>query len=309
VKSQSKFQSSEISGCIVGGRSPGNGVTKIKQRQDKPAVDWDLQQHQPTPKHLVERDTPAQPPRSNYSLYVSLLLLPASSSTSLSSRPAHSFNRHRVFDPVHFQLHRSDPSSTGTLQRIGTLDLFSNLLSPLRSSKSHSLRAAITSRSTVTAPHDHTRFSRLRNSFRQVSKNRESKQHPCPSSPKSLIEPPTVAMPSPTSPQTHTVAQFRALIWHSLDNGLLDTALFTAERLLAYDHKSADAAHLFALCLFRDAQYRQAEALTKNWLRHVGCAYIYAQCCLKLGGGKENSGISALEGCKRSWSSNNGWSE
>lgn len=115
-------------------------------------------------------------------------------------------------------------------------------------------------------------------------------------------------MPASSS-QTHAIVQFRALVWHSLDNGLLDTAIFTAERLVAFDPKSGDAVHLLALCLFRDRQFRQAEELTKNWLRHVGCAYIYAQCCLQLGGGRETFGINALEGCKRSWSSSTAWSE
>ncbi|KAI5781213.1 hypothetical protein EDC01DRAFT_620031 [Geopyxis carbonaria] len=112
---------------------------------------------------------------------------------------------------------------------------------------------------------------------------------------------------SQTTPQV--IASFRSYIWNSLDNGLYATALFTAERLHAYDPKGADSVHLYALCLWRDGQFQQAEALTKNWLRHVGCAYIYAQCCLKLGGGRENLGINALEGCKRLWSSNTSWNQ
>jgi len=98
-------------------------------------------------------------------------------------------------------------------------------------------------------------------------------------------------------------------VWHLLDNGMLETAVFTAERLHAFDPKSADAAHLLALCLIRDAQYRRAEVLTKKWLKHVGCAYIFAQCCLKLGDGREKQGISALETCKRHWISLTAWSE
>lgn len=108
-------------------------------------------------------------------------------------------------------------------------------------------------------------------------------------------------------PQLHIVTQLRSLIWHALDNDLLSSALFTAERLHAYDPKCADSVHLFALCLMRDGQCRAAEALTKGWLRHVGCAYIYAQCCLKHGGGRESQGITALEGCKRHWSGTRVW--
>lgn len=116
-------------------------------------------------------------------------------------------------------------------------------------------------------------------------------------------------MPSSASPsQPLVVAQFRALIWHSLDNGLVDSALFTAERLHAYDPKSPDSVHLLGLCLLRDGQYQQAENLTKGWLRHIGCAYVYAQACLKIGG-KEMSGIKAIEDCKTKWVTNASWSE
>lgn len=114
---------------------------------------------------------------------------------------------------------------------------------------------------------------------------------------------------SPAIPQPNIVAQFRSLIWQGLDTDTITTALFVAERLYAYDPKGADSVHLFALCLYRDGQYQAAENLTKGWLRHVGCAYIYAQCCLKLGGGKENEGVNALEGCKRQWGGSSAWSE
>ncbi|TGZ85418.1 TPR-like protein [Ascodesmis nigricans] len=114
---------------------------------------------------------------------------------------------------------------------------------------------------------------------------------------------------APAGPQAQVVQQFRALIWEYLDNGLLDSALFTAERLHAYDSKNPDTVHLYALCMYRNNQYRQAEALTKGWQRHVGCAYVFAQCCLKLGGGRETLAISSLEACKRSWISITGWSQ
>jgi anaphase-promoting complex subunit 3 len=119
----------------------------------------------------------------------------------------------------------------------------------------------------------------------------------------------TASATAPTHPHPQTIAQLRALIWHSLDNDLLETALFTSERLYAYDAKNADSAHIYALCLLRNAQYRQAEQLTKKWLKHVGCAYVYAQCCLKLDDGRQGDGVAALEGCKRSWVPSSGWSE
>jgi anaphase-promoting complex subunit 3 len=113
----------------------------------------------------------------------------------------------------------------------------------------------------------------------------------------------------PSAAQSQAVLQLRGLIWHSLDNGMIETALFSAERLYAYDTKNADSVHLFGLCLVRDAQYRQAEDLTKSSLKHVGCAYVYAQCCLKLVGGREQQGVNALEACKRLWGTNTQWSE
>lgn len=90
---------------------------------------------------------------------------------------------------------------------------------------------------------------------------------------------------------------------------MLPTALFAAERLNAYDPKGGDSVHLLALCLYRDGQYQAAESLTKNWFRHLGCAYIHAQCCLKLGNGKESQGVNALETCRRQWSGSSTWSK
>lgn len=114
---------------------------------------------------------------------------------------------------------------------------------------------------------------------------------------------------SPAIQQPHVIAQFRQLIWQALDTESLPTALFVAERLFAYDPKSADSAHIHAICLYRDGQYQAALHVTKNWLKYVGCAYVYAQCCLKLGGGKESEGISVLEGCRRQWTGTSSWSE
>jgi len=113
---------------------------------------------------------------------------------------------------------------------------------------------------------------------------------------------------TPSTPQPHIIAHFRSLVWQSLDNDLLPTALFAAERLNAYDPKG-DSVHLLGLCLYRDGQYLAAESLTKGWVRHLGCAYIYAQCCLKLGDGRESQGINALEACRRFWNGTSTWSE
>ncbi|KAI5787032.1 hypothetical protein DFH27DRAFT_226684 [Peziza echinospora] len=108
-------------------------------------------------------------------------------------------------------------------------------------------------------------------------------------------------------PQPHIINQYRNQVWHSLDNHLIPTALFTAERLHAYDPKGGDSVHLLALCYFRDGQLKAAEALTRQWSRHVGCAYIFAQCSLELGGGRQKDGIIALEKCKSQWTGTSSW--
>lgn len=118
----------------------------------------------------------------------------------------------------------------------------------------------------------------------------------------------TSSMSTPV-PQSHIITQYRNQIWHSLDNNLISTALFTAERLQAYDPRGGDSVHLLALCYFRDGQIKTAEYLTRGWSKHVGCAYINAQCCLELGGGKEKDGIVVLERCKNQWLETSSWSE
>ena len=67
--------------------------------------------------------------------------------------------------------------------------------------------------------------------------------------------------------------------------------------------------HLLALCYFRDGQIKTAELLTRGWPKHVGCAYIYGQCCLELCGGRQKDGIAALEKCKAQWNGTSSWSE
>ena len=114
---------------------------------------------------------------------------------------------------------------------------------------------------------------------------------------------------SPSIPQLHIITQYRNQIWHSLDNNLISTALFTAERLQAYDPRGGDSVHLLALCYFRDGQVKTAESLTRGWPKHVGCAYVYAQCCLELGGGRQKDAIAALEKCKSQWNGTSSWGE
>ena len=109
-----------------------------------------------------------------------------------------------------------------------------------------------------------------------------------------------------TSSQSAVNTQLRNIIWHSLDNNLLPNAIFTAERLVAYDPKNQDNIHLLSLCFYRDGQFKSAENLTRGLTRHVGCAYVYAQSCNALGKYKE--GISALERAQAFWMGTNNWS-
>lgn len=84
----------------------------------------------------------------------------------------------------------------------------------------------------------------------------------------------------------------RNTIWQYLDQDRLDSAVFTAERVLAMDKNNATTKHLVGLVYYRKGQYQTAMNCTNN-TNHVGCLYIYAQSCYKL---KEYvMGITALE--------------
>jgi anaphase-promoting complex subunit 3 len=114
-------------------------------------------------------------------------------------------------------------------------------------------------------------------------------------------------MHAPDNP--HVAVQLRNLIYYSLDNDLLQTALFHAGRLHGIDNRSGDAAHLMALCHFRMGQYKAAfDYSREKGLRglHLGCSYIYAQCCLALQ--RYVDGITALERSRNLWMTRNHWS-
>ncbi|KAG5519923.1 hypothetical protein PMAC_000200 [Pneumocystis sp. 'macacae'] len=102
--------------------------------------------------------------------------------------------------------------------------------------------------------------------------------------------------------KTHIAQQFREIIWYSLDNGLISNASFIAERLYWYDTSNADAKHLFSLCLLRSGRYLTVLYMTEG-VKHVGCAYTYAQACLQLG--KCKQGIAALEAVSSQWTKSN----
>lgn len=102
--------------------------------------------------------------------------------------------------------------------------------------------------------------------------------------------------------------ELRHLVFYFLDHYLSSNALFFASQLHAHDPSSADTSHLLSLCYFRmnqlSAGAQASEYFARNG-RHIGCAYVYAQCCLGLRRFKD--GFEALESCRPAWSSADAW--
>lgn len=124
---------------------------------------------------------------------------------------------------------------------------------------------------------------------------------------RSAVTEDSLEMPAQPASQVHVIRLLRNLVWYNLDNGILHSAIFAAERLLAQDSSNAESAHLLALCYFRNHQVKSAKAIASKFLRFLGCAYIYAQCCLMLGNGHEKSALNALEKCKAQWFGHASW--
>ncbi|EWC46968.1 hypothetical protein DRE_03730 [Drechslerella stenobrocha 248] len=103
------------------------------------------------------------------------------------------------------------------------------------------------------------------------------------------------------------LSQLRRVVWYSLDNNLITNAVFTAERLVAFDSKDPENTYLLALSLYRGNHVKHAESLAKGHKGHVGCAFIYAQCCLALR--KYRDGIAALDKCKSQWQKESHWNQ
>lgn len=104
--------------------------------------------------------------------------------------------------------------------------------------------------------------------------------------------------------------QLRQLIYYHLDHDLLGNALFFAGRLHALDPRSADTAHLLALCHLRLGQPKAAYDYSKERSvrdAHIGCIYVFAQACLSVG--RFADGIGALERARASWNGRSNWSE
>ncbi|KAH8672116.1 hypothetical protein BGZ60DRAFT_527542 [Tricladium varicosporioides] len=110
-------------------------------------------------------------------------------------------------------------------------------------------------------------------------------------------------MPPSTSCVT---SQLRQLIYYHIDNHLLENALFFAERLAAYDHRSTESAYLLALCHLRLGDNASAYEYSKpagSRGTHLGCAYVFAQASLALERYKD--GIVALDKSKSLWAGKN----
>jgi anaphase-promoting complex subunit 3 len=113
---------------------------------------------------------------------------------------------------------------------------------------------------------------------------------------------------APSTP--HIATQLRHLIYYHLDNNLLKNALFLAQRLVAYESRSAEAAFLLAYCQFQSGYVKAANDTSRPFgIRgsHLGCAYVYAQACLDLG--RYVEGLTALEKSKVLWQGRNMWNQ
>lgn len=113
---------------------------------------------------------------------------------------------------------------------------------------------------------------------------------------------------APSTP--HIASQLRHLIYYHLDNSLLKNALFLAQRLVAYESRSAEAAFLLAHCQYQSgfvkAAYDTARPCGSRG-SHLGCAYVYAQASLELG--RFVDGLSALDKSKVLWQSRSTWNQ
>ncbi|KAF2673637.1 TPR-like protein [Microthyrium microscopicum] len=108
-------------------------------------------------------------------------------------------------------------------------------------------------------------------------------------------------MPTATD-NPYIAAQLRNLVYYSLDNELLQTALFHAGRLHGVEPRNPDSAHLIALCHYRMGQYKAAYDYSKlkgGQGGHLGCAYIFAQSCLALQ--RFGEGATALDRTRGLW--------
>lgn len=107
-------------------------------------------------------------------------------------------------------------------------------------------------------------------------------------------------------PTASPSSQLRQLVYYHLDNNLLKNALFLAQRLVAYEPRSAEAAFLLAHCQFQCGYTKASWDTSRPYAikgTHLGCAYVFAQACLELG--RYIDGNQALEKSRPLWQGRN----
>lgn len=105
-------------------------------------------------------------------------------------------------------------------------------------------------------------------------------------------------------------AQLRQIIYYHLDNNLLKNALFLAQRLVAYEPKSSEAAYILAYCQFQAGYVKASFDTSRSFAAkgtHLGCSYVFAQACLELG--RYLDGLQVMEKCRALWQNRNTWNQ
>ena len=107
-------------------------------------------------------------------------------------------------------------------------------------------------------------------------------------------------------PTIMAAAQLRHQILYHIDNEFLENANFLAGRLHALEPRNPESSHLLALTYFRlrrfKASFDAAQKYGANG-RHLGCAFVFAQACLRLGWHPE--GTTALDKARGLWAGKN----
>lgn len=97
----------------------------------------------------------------------------------------------------------------------------------------------------------------------------------------------------------YTVQHLRSVVLYGLDNDLIPSAEFAAERLIAETtDQDLGSLHLYGLVLLKKNRYKAAFNLTANKI-HAGCSYVFAKAALNLQKGAE--GIAALISTQSIW--------
>ena len=83
-----------------------------------------------------------------------------------------------------------------------------------------------------------------------------------------------------------------------------------AQRLVAYDTRSPEAAYLLSLCQFQSGLTKASWDTSRTFAlkgTHLGCCYVFAQACLELS--RYVDGIHALERSRQLWQNRNSWNQ